>query len=86
MVERERSYRGISARAAVGYLERVGGEQVGERAVAGEGWQASLSEDTVDIGPTLQITEVTVRFEGDDEGRLETIIEQFSQKAIRAGG
>ncbi|MEF8785195.1 MAG: hypothetical protein V5A45_04620 [Haloarculaceae archaeon] len=86
MVERERSYRGISARAAVGYLERVGGEQVGERAVAGEDWQASLSEDTVDIGPTLQITEVTVRFEGDDEDRLETIIEQFSQKAIRAGG
>lgn len=86
MIERERSYRGISARAAVGYLERVGGEQVGERAVAGDGWHASLSEEKVDIGPTLQITEVTVNFEGEEQDHLETIIERFSQKAIRAGG
>ncbi len=86
MIERERSYRGISVRAAVGYLESVGGEQAGEGAVAGEGWQASLSEEKVDIGPTLQITEVTVNFEGDDEDHLDTIIERFSQKAIRAGG
>lgn len=86
MVERERSYRGISARAAVGYLESVGGKQVGDREVSGEGWQASVSEETVDIGPTLQITEVTVHFEGKEKDHLETVIEQFSQKAIRAGG
>lgn len=86
MVERERSYRGISARAAIGYLESVGGEQVDERTVTGENWRASVSEDTVSIGPSLQLTEVTVQFDGPSEERLEPIIERFSQKAIRAGG
>jgi hypothetical protein len=86
MIERERIYRGISARAAIGYLESVGGEQADDRAVAGDGWHASVSEDTVGIGPTLTLTEVTVCFEGDREDHLETIIEAFSQKAIRAGG
>jgi hypothetical protein len=86
MIERERSYRGISARAALGYLENLGGERVGEQTVAGEDWQASLSEASVGIGPTLTITEVTVQFEGEDEASLETLIEKFSQKAMRAGG
>jgi len=86
MVERERSYRGISARAAIGYLESVGGEQVDERTVTGEDWRASVSEDTVSIGPSIQLTEVTVQFDGASEDALEPIIERFSQKAIRAGG
>lgn len=86
MVERERSYRGISARAAIGYLESVGGEQVDERTVTGENWRASVSEDTVSIGASIQLTEVTVKFDGASEDDLEPIIEQFSQKAIRAGG
>jgi hypothetical protein len=86
MVERERSYRGISARAAIGYLERVGGEQVDKRAVDGDDWAAELSEDTVSIGPTLELTEVTVVFRSESEEVLEPVIEKFSQKAIRAGG
>jgi hypothetical protein len=86
MVERERSYRGISARAAIGYLETVGGEQVDKRAVDGDDWAAELSEDTVSIGPTLELTEVTVVFRSESEEVLEPVIEKFSQKAIRAGG
>lgn len=85
MVERERSYRGISARAAAGYLERLGGERVEEHVLEGEGWRASLSEDTVTVGPSLELTEVTVRFEG-EPGVLDGLIEDFSRKAIRAGG
>lgn len=86
MIERERSYRGISARAALGYLESVGGKQIEEDAVSGDGWEAAVSAEKVDIGPTLQITEVTVRFQGEDETNLDEIIDRFSQKAIRAGG
>lgn len=86
MKEVERSYRGISARAAIGYLENVGGERVDDSEVAGSDWRASVSEGTVTVGQTLQLTEVTVVFEGADEDRLDSVIEEFSQKAIRAGG
>jgi len=84
-MKRERSYRGISLRAAVGYLERLGGEAVDERTVDGDGWRVTLEEQTVSVGATLKLNEVTVTFEGDEEA-LEPLVEQFSQKAIRAGG
>lgn len=88
MIERERSYRGISARAAVGYLENLGGEQVDDGVVTAEdgSWRASLSEAKVDVGPSLKLTEVTVAFEGESEEELDHLVEKFSQKAIRAGG
>jgi hypothetical protein len=85
-VERSRSYRGISVRAALGYLENVGGEQVGETRIEGDGWSASLSAEKVEVGPSIRLTEVTVAFEGESEEILEPVIEKFSQKAIRAGG
>jgi len=84
-MRRERSYRGISARAAIGYLERLGGEQVDESTVEGENWQATVTAGSVTIGPSLSLTETTVRFEG-EERAVEPLIERFSQKAIRAGG
>jgi hypothetical protein len=88
MIERERSYRGISARAAVGYLENLGGERVEDGVVEGRdgSWRASLSEEKVDVGPSLKLTEVTVTFEGENEDALDRLVEEFSQKAIRAGG
>ncbi|WP_370516752.1 hypothetical protein [Salarchaeum sp. JOR-1] len=82
---RERSYRALSARAAVGYLENLGGEQVDEETVEGDDWRASVSERTVDVGPSIRLNEVTVVFEG-EEAAVEHVIEKFSQKAIRAGG
>lgn len=85
-VERSRSYRGISVRAALGYLENVGGERVDEQSIEGDGWSASLSAEKVDIGPSIRLTEVTVDFEGESEAVLDPVIEKFSQKAIRAGG
>lgn len=84
-VERVRTYRGISERAARHYLTRVGGELDDDGTVSGDGWRATVSSEMVGIGPTLQLTEVTVTFEGDAE-RLEDLIERFSRKAIRAGG
>ena len=85
MDQRERSYRGISVRAAMMYLERLGGERVGYQTVSGDDWEASLSSEQVEIGQSLELTETTVVFEGDPD-TLESIVEQFSQKAIRAGG
>lgn len=84
-VERVRTYRGISERAARHYLTRVGGELLDDGTVSGDGWQATVSSELVGIGPTLELTEVTVAFEGDAE-TLEGLIERFSQKAMRAGG
>ncbi len=82
---RERSYRGISQRAALSYLESLGGEQVDGQTVEGESWRASVDSATVSIGTSLTLTEVTVRFEGESE-TLDGVVDAFSQKAIRAGG
>lgn len=91
-----RSFRGISRRLAVQYLENLGGEVVdgegtGEGAdeedwdVVGDGWRASLAEETVGIGRSLTLTEVTVTFEG-EEAVLDELIPKFARKAMRAGG
>ena len=85
-VEQTRSYRGISIRAAIGYLENLGGEKTDESTVEGNGWKATLSAEQVGIGKTLKLTEVTVAFEGEDEENLDELIESFRQKAMRAGG
>ncbi|MGQ4556653.1 hypothetical protein [Halobellus sp. GM3] len=82
---REKSYRGISVRLARHYLEKLGGDVVGDERVEGEGWTATLSSEKVSIGPTLSLTEVTVAFEG-DPAALDSLIERFSRKAMRAGG
>ncbi|MFB6166476.1 MAG: hypothetical protein ABEJ31_15055 [Haloarculaceae archaeon] len=91
-VRREKDFRGISKRLAVHYLENLGGELVDgeaegpdEARVAGEGWTATLSAEKVRVAGSLELTEVSVAFDGDDDV-LEPLIERFSQKAMRAGG
>ncbi len=92
------SFRGISQRLAVRYLGNLGGKEVpvgvdagngdegGNQRVEGDDWTATVTSETVDIaGGTLQLTEVTVRFEG-AASTLPELVEQFSQKAMRAGG
>ena len=81
----ERSFRGISERLARRYLTNLGGERVDENTVAGEDWTATISSEKVGVGPSLQLTEVTVVFEG-DEAVLESLVDDFAQKAMRAGG
>ncbi len=81
----ERSFRGISERLAVRYLRNLGGERVEEGLVRGEGWSASITVDSVAIGPSLTLSEVTVVFEGEAE-TLEPLVDRFAQKAMRAGG
>lgn len=80
------TFRAISVRAAVGYLENLGGERVSDGHVEGEGWRARLSEEKVRIGPSMQLNEITVEFECEDHETLDRLVEQFSQKAMRAGG
>jgi molybdopterin synthase sulfur carrier subunit len=79
------SYRGISKRLAGEYLENLGGERVDEDTVAGDGWRTALSAETVDVAGSIQLTEVTVVFEG-EAAVLEGLVEDFTRKAMRAGG
>lgn len=97
----ERSFRGISERLAVRYLTNLGGERVdtgGDAAVEGDDWAATISSESVSVGPTLTLTEVTIVFESDgDDGdggddskntpeHLDELVDDFAQKAMRAGG
>ena len=84
-MEREKQYRGISQRLAIHYLEGLGGEQISEDVVEGEDWRASFSSEKVEIGPTIELTELTIAFEGEEEV-LDPLIERFGRKAMRAGG
>ncbi|MEF8840962.1 MAG: ubiquitin-like small modifier protein 1 [Haloarculaceae archaeon] len=83
----ERSWRGISERLALEYLEGLGGERVDEHAVDAGGWRARTSAEKVSIyeGSTVKLTEVTVVFEGDPE-TLDDLVDRFARKAMRAGG
>ena len=81
----ERSFRGISERLAVRYLTNLGGERIDEDTVEGEDWTATVSSESVGVGPSLSLTEVTVVFEG-HEDTLEPLVDDFAQKAMRAGG
>lgn len=81
----ERAFRGISQRLAIHYLTGLGGERVGDGVVEGDDWRATLSTDTVEVGPSLTLTEVTIAFEG-EESMLEPLLEEFERKAMRAGG
>jgi hypothetical protein len=81
----ERTFRGISLRLARRYLESLGGTVVDQTTVEAPAWRATLATESVRIGPTLELTEVTVRFEG-EESELTPVVEAFARKAMRAGG
>lgn len=96
----EKSFRGISRRLAVHYLRNLGGRPIVDgdpapepssiddevvTAVGADGWEAQLSSRKVSPGGSLQLTEVTVVFTG-QEPAVESIVEAFSKKAMRAGG
>ncbi|MFW5937864.1 MAG: hypothetical protein ACOCSN_02880 [Halanaeroarchaeum sp.] len=81
----ERAFRGISVRLARHYLEGLGGEIVDDERVEGPDWTATLSSETIAIGPSIELTEVTIVFEGPEDA-LDPLVERFAQKAMRAGG
>ena len=80
----ERSFRGITLDLARIYLDSVGGDVDGNHA-SGPGWEAELSAEKVAIGPSIELTEVTVVFEG-QEAAVEEVVENFARKAVRSGG
>jgi hypothetical protein len=84
-IRRERSFRGISQRLAIKYLENLGAERVADDRVEADDWTADLSSQTVGVGPSVSLTQVDLVFEGDPEV-LDSLIERFAQKAMRAGG
>ncbi|PSP77647.1 hypothetical protein BRC88_13435 [Halobacteriales archaeon QS_4_69_225] len=87
MMRRRKEYRGISKRLAADYLENLGGERVdpdGDRVEAAD-WAADLDAETVEAAGSIELTEVTVEFEG-EAAAVEELIESFTRKAMRAGG
>ena len=80
-----RRFRGLTLEQAVGYLEHLGGERVGEAELDGDGWRAELSARKVPVGPSYRLTEVTVTWTG-DEPVVERVVLQFRLKAFRAPG
>lgn len=82
---RERAFRGISRRLAVHYLTNLGGDQREGGTVVGDGWRAELTASRERIGPTLEVDEVRVVFEGEPSA-LDSVIDRFAKKAMRAGG
>jgi hypothetical protein len=84
-VRRERSFRGISTRLAVEYLETLGAERIDDDRVAAEDWAVDLDEQTVTVGPSVSLTQIDLVFEGDPE-TLDRLVERFARKAMRAGG
>jgi len=88
-MRREKEFRGISVRLARNYLESLGGTIVDDHTVEGDGWRADLSAEKVAIGPSLELTEVTVAFTAEEsfgEDAFDTLVEDFRRKAMRAGG
>lgn len=82
-----RRFRGISKRLAADYLETLGGERAdpdGDR-IEGDGWTATLSAETVEVAGSMELTEVTIAFEG-EPAVLDPLVEEFARKAMRAGG
>nr|WP_206674344.1 MULTISPECIES: hypothetical protein [Halolamina] len=89
MMRREKEFRGISVRLARNYLENLGGTAVDDTTVEADEWRVDLSAEKVAIGPSIELTEITVAFEADDgfgEENFEQLIADFSRKAMRAGG
>ena len=85
-MQETRQYRGISRRLAADYLENLGGRRVdGNDRIEGDDWSADLSAETVEVAGSMELTEVTVAFEG-EAGVLEELVEDFTRKAMRAGG
>ncbi|WP_416840457.1 hypothetical protein [Haloferax sp. DFSO52] len=85
MAVRERAFRGISTRLVIQYLEGLGGEAESESRVVGPDWSVDIETEPVTITSSIQLTEVQLRFEGDEE-TLDELIDTFAQKAMRAGG
>ena len=84
-MRREKSFRGISQRLAAHYLRNLGGEGETDDHIAGEDWSADLSAEVINAAGSMELTEVTVVFEG-PEATVESLVEEFSRKAMRAGG
>lgn len=53
--------------------------------VESEHWTVHLSTSTVSVGPTIELTELETVFEG-DAAAVEPLVEDFTWKAMRAGG
>ncbi len=67
------------------YLVELGGHQVADDAISGEGWQAHLTKvEDFQLG-SLRVGRVHLRVHGDAEA-LQTLRPALEKKLVRAGG
>jgi hypothetical protein len=67
------------------YLVELGGRQVADDVVNGEGWQARLTKaEDFQLG-SLRVGRVHLHVQGDDEA-LQTLRPALEKKLVRAGG
>ncbi|ELZ77965.1 hypothetical protein KU306_02155 [Haloferax larsenii] len=85
MARRERAFRGISPRLVRHYLTNLGGDVESDTRVVGPDWTVDIETEAVSITSSIELTEVQLTFEGSEE-TLDDLVEQFAQKAMRAGG
>lgn len=78
-----RRFRGLTLEQTVRYLESLGGTRTGDTAIEGDGWQATLERDTVPVGPSFRVTEVTLSCTG-DPAVVEPLVLHFCLMAFRA--
>ena len=57
----------------------------GHDRLAGDDWTAAVSSEKVAIGPSIELTEVTVVLEG-PAATVDPLMDEFARKAMRAGG
>ncbi|MDR5656259.1 hypothetical protein RH831_03575 [Halodesulfurarchaeum sp. HSR-GB] len=81
----ERTFRGITPDLVRIYLESVGAESVEDDQASGPGWHAEFAAEKIAIGPSIELTEITIVFEG-EESVLEDVVADFARKAVRSGG
>ncbi len=85
----ELKLRGMSLEQVVHYLVKLGGRPKAGGTqppleVEGDGWQARLTRDWVELG-SLRLREITVELDG-HETTLSELVERFRKLSLRAGG
>jgi hypothetical protein len=80
-----RRFRGLTFEQGLRYLEHLGGVRQDARTIAGEGWEAHLSQRNVSVGPSYRLTEITITWLGEPDV-VDPLVFQFRRKAFRAPG
>ena len=81
----QHDYYGVPLWLMKEYLADLGGVEVAENVMQGEGWRAVVTKATPNHIGSLVVGGATVEFSGDATA-LETMLSQLHKKTLRGGG